>query len=158
LMMSILPTSPPEVNGFASCPIMLAAVAAIRTFKKRIESPLRNQSRERRKKEKTTAETSHRARTLLCTSSAKSSGPRWREDAAVSARRQRGGPCLGGDQEEEEGEVAAEGWRGGRLAKEVDWAMAIGFREGTATATAGCCRRPALLLLCSLLPLCFILV
>jgi hypothetical protein len=63
----------------------------------------------------------------LCASSAKSSGPRWREDATVRARRPRG-PCLGGDQEEEEdGEVAVEGRRGGRLAKEEDWAMAIRF-------------------------------
>jgi hypothetical protein len=45
----------------------------------------------------------------------------------VRARRQRG-PCLGGDQEEEEeGEVDVERRRGGRLAREEDWAMAIGF-------------------------------
>jgi hypothetical protein len=46
LMMSILPPSLPEVNGFDSCPITLATVAAIRTFRERAEPLLSYQSKE----------------------------------------------------------------------------------------------------------------
>lgn len=105
LMMSRPPPSLPEVNGFDSCPIALATVAAIKT--------------------------------LLRASSATSSGPRWREDAAAGGRR-RCGPCLEGDQEDEDGEqgeaTAGEGRKvdgGGQ--REKDWVMAIGFaRRGEA--------------------------